>query len=813
VAGNSHPRVADGRSTAAQLAVADLRGSVLSTDQFESNWRKIAILSVAAMFILLVHGAIPFLAVPTVGQAVWTTGFSASFINRSVLTIQATNFGSPTSARIAFGLAGAYPAALLIAAGLHPVDAYSATAAIWLVVALFGSWRMSRSFGLSVPTAMLTALVWMVSPIVWGHSGYSMLSFGFALMPLYFWNTLRFFGVIGGGASSRFRQFCLAAMNTSMCVLAVFMDGYTFVMFAIGSLVMAAWTSACCSNLRRRLVTFAVPIHVTGLTFAYALYATYVGRLEFAPSSLDLFRGWGVDLSFISIPTRGVLWLFDVLGWSIHRSDYELFGDESVWRTTFSLPLILAGFVAWRWLRRPTPAQSSARRLATGLFVVVVFGLYMALGPTLKIGTVKPAEVRSSTPIIRTMPADLGILPTGSAWISEHVPGFRNMRAAYRWLGLSLLGCWLLWVCLVSEGARWWVWPITVGLIISGLPHVPEVLSDSVAYRRNFLRMDRELLSDLRPSLKPGERVAFLPFRNDFLINYAASRLGIRTYNIGGDKNLAMAMVSWPSPMQSAAMGTIDAGFTQRVVRLLERGDADAVVLPYFDGLWAAHLWPCPQEAARLFSPSIGAAFQNAGAKCPSELKSELEPIISALSKLPYFTVEERSLHALVRVRSDFQPEIERQQLEGTILRSVVEYPIHLDAGSPSATWVLDSGWYTPESTQVWSGRHAVLHLPVPAQCSVKDCFARLAFAAYGPREGSRIDVIFSAPQSSRWSKAVVVARSAPHEVLIPLPKNASMQPVFIDVPQAISPMSQGESSDGRVLGILSSRIELILTN
>jgi hypothetical protein len=794
--------------------VGILRGLILPADYFEANWKKVGILCAAIGFILLVHGAIPFLAVPTVGQAVWTTGFSASFINRSVLTIQATNFGAPAPARIAFGLAGAYPAGLLIAAGLRPVDAYSATTAMWLTVALLGAWGISRSFGLSVPTAVLTALVWMVLPIVWGHSGYSMVSFGFALMPLYFWNALRLFGVMGVRASGRFRQFCLAAVNTSVCVLAVFMDGYTFVMFAIGSLVIAAWASARFSNLRRRLVTFGVPVHVAGLTFAYALYTRYVGRLEFEPSSLDLFRGWGVDLAFISIPTRGVLWLFDVLGWSLSRSDYELFGDESVWRTTFSLPLILAGFVAWLWLRRPTATQSTARRLATGLSLVVVFGIYMALGPTLKIGTVKPIEIRSSTQIIRTMTAGLGTLPTGSAWISEHVPGFRNMRAAYRWLGLSLLGCWLLWVGLASEvEPTWWVWLVTFGLIISGLPHVREVLRDSIAYRRNFLDMDHQLLSDLRRTLKRGERVAFLPYRNDFVINYAASRLGIRAYNIGGDKNLAMAILSWPPAMQSSVMGEIDAAFTQRVARLLARGDADAVVLPYFDGLWAAHLWPCPAEAAPLFSADVGASYRNVGAKCPSELKSELDPVISALSKLSYFTVEEQSLHAVVRVRPDLRLEVEQQQLEGTILRSAAEYPIRLDDGSPSAAWVLDSGWYTPESTHVWSGRHAVLHLPVPQQCSVKNCFARLAFAAYGPGQGSRIDVNFSAAKPSKWSNVIVGARSEPHEVLIPLPKNASMQPVSIDVPEATSPKAQGESSDGRVLGIFSSRIELILTN
>src|SRR5262249_49917792 len=117
----------------------------------------------------------------------------------------------------------------------------------------------------------------MMLPIVWGHSGYSMVSFGFALLPFYFWNTLRFLGVIGGPASGRFRGFSLAAMNTRACVLAVLMDGYTFMIFAIGSLVIAAWASLFFAELRKRVVKFAVPLHVAGLILSYAMYATYVG--------------------------------------------------------------------------------------------------------------------------------------------------------------------------------------------------------------------------------------------------------------------------------------------------------------------------------------------------------------------------------------------------------------------------------------------------------------------------------------------------------------------------------------------------------
>jgi hypothetical protein len=57
----------------------------------------------------------------------------------------------------------------------------------------------------------------------------------------------------------------------------------------------------------------------------------------------------------------------------------------------------------------------------------------------------------------------------------------------------------------------------------------------------------------------------------------------------------------------------------------------------------------------------------------------------------------------------------------------------------------------------------------------------------------------------------VIAAPSEPHEVLISFPKSASMQPVTVDKPQAPSPKSLGESSDGRVLEIRSSRIQLIL--
>src|SRR5699024_2172568 len=101
-------------------------------------------------FVWFLHGAIPFIASPTLGQAVWTTGFSQSFINSSIFAIHASNIGAPNPASISFGLAGAYPAGLLIALGLHPSDAYAAMMMFWFAMAFLGAYRIGIYAGLSV---------------------------------------------------------------------------------------------------------------------------------------------------------------------------------------------------------------------------------------------------------------------------------------------------------------------------------------------------------------------------------------------------------------------------------------------------------------------------------------------------------------------------------------------------------------------------------------------------------------------------------------------------------------------------------------
>lgn len=61
----------------------------------------------ALTVVAVVYGAVPFVALPTLGQALWVSSFAQSFANSGWPSIFAHNFGLPAPAPIAFGLSGA----------------------------------------------------------------------------------------------------------------------------------------------------------------------------------------------------------------------------------------------------------------------------------------------------------------------------------------------------------------------------------------------------------------------------------------------------------------------------------------------------------------------------------------------------------------------------------------------------------------------------------------------------------------------------------------------------------------------------------
>jgi hypothetical protein len=575
-----------------------------STSRTHSG-RTVLTLLCAWAVVLVMHGAVPFVSTPTLGQAVWSTGFAQSFANQSIWSIFATNFGAPAPAAMAFGLPGAMLTGLFIRMGLPPPDAYSAMVACWMGLAFVGARALAMHWSVSPRLAWVAAFAWMSMPVTWAHAGYSMLSIGIALLPLYLLQTVQQVAPGNAGSASDWRIVVRQMMSYPLIsTLAVFMDGYSFMFFAIGGTILlaSAWLVGSPAH-RHRLTWIALPLHTTSLLLAYLLYGWFIGKSSYSAPAMDVFRGWGADLTFFIQPSQGVHWIADWLGWSKERSTDRYYGDDSVWITTFCMPVLLAGF--WAFWRLPRH-----RPVTLGLICMVVAGFYMALGPSIKLNAIKPQGN-----VAQTMPAEAGLAPTGSEFISSKLPGLNNMRASYRWTALAVFGAWGLLVLALASPQRHTksvALLLTCGVVLLNLPAIPDKLENDIRSRSMFFQIEKDLVDPMRSDLRHGERVAFLPWRNDFLVNYVAARLGIVAFNIGGDKNLEHARQSWPVWMRGFREATFDEQFVDRVLMLLASREADAVILPHMNMLLAAHEWPYPANL-KVQVRSVAKAFEQEG--------------------------------------------------------------------------------------------------------------------------------------------------------------------------------------------------------
>ncbi|WP_141727553.1 hypothetical protein [Burkholderia seminalis] len=595
---------------------------------------------VALAVVVVVYGAVPFVALPTLGQALWISSFAQSFANSGWPSIFAHHFGLPAPAPIAFGLSGAFvESALLAFTPLNPADAYSTTMLLFLALALWGAKRYASALGAPERYALALAVAWTTMPVIWAHSGYSMLSIGIALLPLYMWTTHRLCNAIDAHGS---RTITISGTTlVTVACLAAFTDGYTFVMFAFGVLVQYAGWIAQPGGRRIRRLAVGVPLYAAGFGVAFALYRQYVGTQGFAADPLSVFRGFGVDATMLVRPTQGLLWLWDALHVSAPRSDAAYFGDASVWFTTFVAPVAIAG-VAGVVLMKD-------RAHGAPLLVLGVLATYLALGPSLKVDSVRPDADRAAGNFQATMPPEYAIAPTGTAYLSTHVPGFKNMRASYRWTALAAFAFWALFILLITELSRRdkhnVAWSLLGLMLASNLPNPESHLVYSevrhyehqvrlhapLDFRNQFAMLDRSIVEDFRQDVPKDGITAFVPQGNDFLAAYLAAVSNTHTYNIGGDKNVALAQAHWPASI-STLFSSDTSTLAGNIEHVLTDHSAHAVVISYVDLLWNAHRWP----------PS-SAELDHARARYAA--------VVNTLSTHPLLIVKTRPYYTLVMPR------------------------------------------------------------------------------------------------------------------------------------------------------------------
>jgi hypothetical protein len=748
------------------------------------SFTEISFAIICFAFALVVQGAVPFVMTPELLQAVWSMGFAQSFANNpSVFDVFARDIGIPGPASMAFGLAGAYPASLLLRFGIQAADAYTLTAVLWFAVAYLSAIRLGRAFGSEKLIAAFGATAWLCMPIIWVHRGLSMVSWGMALLPFYFYAATRLFLLAPDSKASKPQYFF---MYPVAAVISIFMDGYTFMMFASGASILLIYSFITDKKNRRYLLLLATPVHAISFAIAYLLFRLYIGKSGFEPESLDFFRGWGVDLFYILFPTKDLLWIPDILGLSIPRSEVGHFGDSSVWTTTFFLPLLLLGLLAW-WMMR------IKFKMATGFLLVGLFAIYMALGPSLKVNSTKPPELqKSDMPLTRNMLASHAAMPTGSAWISEHIPGFNVMRASYRWSALSIFAFWcllMMWVATVSHKSPLWCGMVLTVIILFNLPPLKSHTLRNIGYKSMFQRIDIDLVLPLKKEVKPGEIAVFLPMGNDFAANYLASKAGFRTYNIGGDKNVRQASEGWPREIRMIG-DQID---FYKALNALLSGKVNLLIIPHFHLLDSFFQWPPSDQNVESY-------------------KQKADLLLSSFKNMEVTKVNQYPLFSVVRLNKKFESESEKSSLRAHILQEMAGkiYPLSVGRGSQLCSMILGNGWHNPETEQIWSKAEAELNFPVSDSMGKMDESLELEFFVYNASRERPVSVIFqSAENGWEWEKKVTANSNRLLSLKIPLSGASVERKVRVLIPEATSPKKSSGSGDGRILGIALKRVSL----
>jgi hypothetical protein len=740
---------------------------------------------------ILINNTIPYISLPTLGQALWAMGYAKSISNGGLLNVYALDFGIPQPAAIAFGLSAVLPMGWLIKLGMLPEAAYSFIFSLWLALAFWGAYKFAVLLSNNIKIAPFYSLLWLITPIITKHAGYSMLMLGIALLPFYCWCAFNF--IFEKSLNCRDYIFS-AALFLAAALISIFMDGYTFVMFAVASSFMFLFAFL---NVKEKKVFICVKLPVFFVVFsvAYFLYSHFIGKSSYQAESLDFFRGWGVDLSFLIIPSKGVFWFFDYFGWSKQRLFTEYFGDSSVWDTTFSIPFVLLGLLGW-WKCR------SKSYFINCLFVIGVFSLYMALGPSFKFFSTKPDGYVNLLANTMLMPEKYALFPTGNSMFSENLPGFNVMRASYRWMALAIFSFWCLSVSYMKGKRNRFQYGSAVLLFILFLPNVADVWKNGRANYNSVFDINERLVNELKKDIPQGSKVAFIPWGNDFFANYLAPFSGFRSFNIGGDKNLEEALPHWPSVMVNL-QGEINQNKINYLTQLLLNKNVDYVVIPYFNMLWSAHYWVCPSDTLiPLNDETYFSLKYELKLVCPYELKEDLKSNIGAIKALPYLNVLDRKLYAVISINSVMFNEYIRQKSN--------DYPLNVEPDNFALNNVLEKGWYYLEAGHVWSKYNAKIKLSVPNKSNERNNFFVFRYSVFYVNGNDPITVEFESIVKGKGVKITkTIKDNDVHTIEIPIDHDLTSQLVDIKVSNAKSPSELNVAPDTRKLGISLESVHL----
>ncbi|WP_353648254.1 hypothetical protein ABLG96_15565 [Nakamurella sp. A5-74] len=511
--------------------------------------------------------------------------------------------GAPFGSPLLIGLPQTYVGAWLsYLPGIDAWRAYKIVTALCCAAGFAGTVALFRRWSVPVWLAAIGAALYLTSPTLIGLAPFTFTFHGYAQLPLYLWLLLLSLDGFAAG-----RRLVPAVLAVATCLLAVWTDGYSFIGTMVVIVVVGlGWLLSRQLPWRIRLIGSAT--WAAALLGSVGLYLVYVpsGGIDLRVG-ISAFRYLGLDGLTLLLPGPSI-WYSSRAPW--RSTLLNLWGDGSNQTTNFLglfAVALVAVAVAFGLLRPRTAAGRERLTLALAGLACLV----LAFGPALKFANTKiPITPSYDVPLSETRMW----LPT--ALLYEHVPGFTEIRATYRifavtrfaLIALAIVGLAAVW----RSRARWFAPALALLLALEGSVNpIKQIRSNEASYALvGSLRSG--VLADLQTLIRPTETVLLLPGSNDFLATALIPFTGASSFNIGVDKNFALAQAAWPPAVKQVITDYQRGNIATSGCALLHSGTADVIVLEFVP-MGAGVRTATPDVALQAKAERIAAAGEAAG--------------------------------------------------------------------------------------------------------------------------------------------------------------------------------------------------------
>ncbi len=552
--------------------------------------------------LLVLHGTLPLIDGPAfIVQNSFSGRAMCLFESPKLLDLTCIRLGYPIGSRSIQG----YPIIFIIAVlhkyvGVTFVDGIQTLYSLFICLgALSLVWWVRKLSGSNL-AGITSALLYYTSNFMLRNASLPALYPGLLLFPFYVVSSLVLLQSIYQAMTTfNIRRIVpLAALQFLIMEFAILISGYSYAItvttisiFCVAAFIYSLW------KIRALDRNWLLVVFLYGLLLLLPgyVYKLLVFKTDVQSPSLDFFRGQGIDLITLLVPTQNLLFAkllhFGPTQWNA-IAFYGNGGNVNLNYLGYFTTLVGVAAMIFAFFKR-----SFNRNLILTLTFVFLVGFTLSLGPSLKINDTRPLGAVAKRPWF--MPAKEATLSLPSEVLFT-LPVISAMRYTYRWQLMSRFALAALVGFSIAGLLRHRKYFAITMCVIMVFENLPSSVLDlgKTALRNRAIR--EQFISEVATPLVSyieNKRVLFLPSSNDYLATIIAPFTHSYSYNLGFDKELNRVQPLQPSQIiEDEVLFGRNALSPKDVCRLFKKGLVDKVVFTYFSLSVDAWNWPPPQD-------------------------------------------------------------------------------------------------------------------------------------------------------------------------------------------------------------------------